>query len=535
MQKMLYALVLWLPLVTTAQQGFQVTVQEVSFTGLPSVQSFAVGTHGGLWLLVGGRADGLHQRQPFASFLAEGNNTQMHVVDRVAGQVWSVALSSLPTSVQEQLQSTNMAWYQRDTVLYLVGGYGYSATAADHITHGRLTALNIPGCVAAVQAGGSLAPHVRSVADSRMAVTGGNLGLIGSTFHLVGGQYFEGRYNPMGPNHGPGFIQEYTEAVRRFGVNDDGTSLAVVSYTETSDPAELHRRDNNMLPQIFPDGSFGYTAFSGVFQPTVDLPWLNTVNITATGHQAVAGFNQMLSQYHSAKMAVHDASSGRMHSLFFGGMSRYRYDAQGNLITDDAVPFVNTISVVTRTTDGTMTELQLPQTMPGLLGAGAEFIPAAGMPYLPSGILDLAALPMGPQVVGHILGGIESTADNIFFVNNGTQSHASTRLFEVVIEREETTAVARPVRATDVLQLHVAPNPASNELQFTVRSLYPAQGTALLVATDGRTVLSQALWLHAAGAQPLSMPLRHVAPGNYLLRVCDTGFCVDEPVSVLGQ
>jgi len=526
---------LWLPFVAAAQQGFQVTVQEVPFDGLPSVQSFAVGTHGDRWLLVGGRADGLHQRQPFASFLAAGNNAQLHVVDRAAEQVWSVSLSTLPTAVQEQLQSTNMEWYQLDTVLYLVGGYGYSATAADHITHGRLTAINIPGCVSAIQAGTSLAPHVRSVADTRMAVTGGNLGLIGSTFHLVGGQYFEGRYNPMGPDHGPGFVQEYTEAVRRFAINDNGTTLSVVSYTETSDPAELHRRDNNMLPQIFPDGSFGYTAFSGVFQPTVDLPWLNTVNISASGHQAVAGFNQMLSQYHSAKLAVHDAAAGRMHSVFFGGMSRYRYNTQGNLITDDAVPFVNTISVVTRTDDGTMTELQLPQTMPGLLGAGAEFIPATGMPYLPSGILDLNALPTGQQVVGYIMGGIESTAENIFFVNNGTQSHASTRLFEVVIEREETTAVARPVRATDVLKLHVAPNPASGELRFTVNSLYPSEGHVYLIGTDGRTVQSQGVRLQSVGAQPLNMPLRHVALGNYILRVCDTGFCVDEPVSVLGQ
>lgn len=535
MRNMLIAAMLLLPLVTIAQQGFQLTVQEVPFTGLPSVQSFAVGTHGAQWLLVGGRADGLHQRQPFASFLAEGNNAQMHVVDRMAGQVWSVGLSSLPTAVQEQLQSTNMAWYQLDTVLYLIGGYGYSATAADHITHGRLTALNIPGCVAAVQAGSSLAPHVRSVSDTRMAVTGGNLGLIGSTFHLVGGQYFEGRYNPMGPNHGPGFIQEYTEAVRRFGINDNGTTMAVVSYTETSDPAELHRRDNNMLPQIFPDGSFGYTIFSGVFQPTVDLPWLNTVNITATGHQAVAGFNQMLSQYHSAKIAVHDAASGRMHSVFFGGMSRYRYNAQGDLVTDDAVPFVNTISVVTRASDGTMSELQLPQTMPGLLGAGAEFVPATGLPYLPSGILDLVTLPMGPQVVGHIIGGIESTADNIFFVNDGTQSHASTRLFEVVIERQETTVVAQSVHATDVLQLNVAPNPASDELRFAIGSLYPSQGMAYLMGTDGRTVISQPIYIHGAGGQEVLMPLRQVAPGNYLLRVCDSGFCVDEQVSVQDQ
>ena len=88
-----------------------------------------------------------------------------------------------------------------------------------------------------------------------MAVTGGYLGLLNDEFYLVGGQRFMGRYNPMGPDFGPGFIQEYTNAIRRFRIADDGTErYAITDYEETVDTAELHRRDYNLVPQIFPNG-----------------------------------------------------------------------------------------------------------------------------------------------------------------------------------------------------------------------------------------------------------------------------------------
>lgn len=49
-----------------------------------------------------------------------------------------------------------------------------------------------------------------------MAVTGGRLNQINNTYFLVGGQRFTGRYNPMGPEHGPGFTQEYTNQIKQF-------------------------------------------------------------------------------------------------------------------------------------------------------------------------------------------------------------------------------------------------------------------------------------------------------------------------------
>ena len=123
----------------------RLVLEETPIAGMPGIQSFAWAQHQGQWLLIGGRTDGLHRRQPFAAFLAADNNTMAHVVDPVSGTVWSASLASLPAAQFEQLQSTNMEFMQQGDVLYVVGGYGFSATANDHITHPLLSAIDVPG------------------------------------------------------------------------------------------------------------------------------------------------------------------------------------------------------------------------------------------------------------------------------------------------------------------------------------------------------------------------------------------------------
>ena len=535
MRYILSSLLVFHAFVGIAQTDFNLTIEEVTLPNAPGLQSYANGQHAGKWLLVGGRKDGLHRRQPFAAFLAADNNVMAYVVDPITLEVWSSAISSLPTAVAEQLQSTNLEFVQRDTVLYIAGGYGYSATQGDHITHARLTAINVPATIDAIITGGSINNHVRSTSDLNMAVTGGYMHLLNDRFYLVCGQYFEGRYNPMGPNQGPGFIQQYTEAIRSFDVVDNGTSLVITNYTETVDAANLHRRDYNMVPQVFPNGDAGFTVFSGVFQPDADLPWHNTVDITANGYTVNNSFNQMLSQYHSAHLPIYNATTNAMHTLFFGGMSRYHYDAQsGNLIDDQAVPFVKTISLVSRQANGVMEEIDLDLDMPALLGSGAEFIALESAPYLSNGILDLANLPSGaPTLVGHIFGGIESSAENIFFVNDGTQSWASTRLFRVFIAPEAATSIkGTALSGNEIFEVETYPNPVLEKLTVKITSPYPTSGTLQLVDTNGKVVFSTTMKLESAVLQETIIDCGKLAPGNYIVKFDNSAFVSEAKVVV---
>ena len=47
---------------------FEMLLEPLHITGMQGIQSYAVGQHGGKWMLIGGRIDGLHRRQPYFSW-----------------------------------------------------------------------------------------------------------------------------------------------------------------------------------------------------------------------------------------------------------------------------------------------------------------------------------------------------------------------------------------------------------------------------------------------------------------------------------
>ncbi|MBD3724574.1 MAG: hypothetical protein IE891_07305, partial [Flavobacteriaceae bacterium] len=70
-------------------------------------------------------------------------------------------------------------------------------TANDHITHNKLTAIDVVGLMNAVQNGTSITSFFKQISSPNFTITGGQLGKIGNDFYLVGGHKFDGRYNPM--------------------------------------------------------------------------------------------------------------------------------------------------------------------------------------------------------------------------------------------------------------------------------------------------------------------------------------------------
>ena len=324
-----YLFLSWAFLLNAQSAPFSVVLTPVSIAGLDGLQSFAVGQHQGKWLLVGGRLDGLHRRQPFATFDLAGHNRVLRVVDPLNGQQWSAPLTTLPVGMQEQLASTNMQFYQEGDYLYCLGGYGYSATAGDHVTFAKLTAIKVPEVIEAIVNKRDIAPYFRQITDPLFQVTGGKLKKIEDRYYLLGGQKFMGRYNPMGPTHGPGFEQQYTEAVRVFTLKDDGSTIAVQHLQSWSDKALFHRRDYNAEAQILPDGQQGITMFSGVFQTAVDLPFLNSVTLNATQYKEDSAFQQYYNHYHCATLPLYSEKDNAMHTVFFGGIAQF-YDFGAN-------------------------------------------------------------------------------------------------------------------------------------------------------------------------------------------------------------
>ncbi len=462
---------------------FNVAIVPMEIEELGGLQAYAWGQADGKWLIVGGRLDGLHRRQPWAAFDEAGHNTNILVIDPVSKEKWAAPLTSLPTSIQEQLSATNLEFQQDGDFLYVVGGYGYSATELDHTTYPNLCAINVPNTIEAIINGTPFDSNFRQIEDPLMQVTGGYLNKIYDTFYLIGGQKFIGRYNPMGPDFGPGFIQEYTNAIRKFKIIDDGITLAIEHLEEIIDTVSLHRRDYNAVEQIMPSGEEGVTAFSGVFQYDVDLPFLNSVNIDSAGYIVNDEFTQYYNHYHCARLPIYSESNNAMHTIFFGGIAQY-YDLEGVLVQDNNVPFINTIARVTRNADGTMAEYKLPIEMPNLLGSGSEFIPITSVPHFENEVFDLDEFTEDSTLVGYIYGGISSTEANIFFTNTGVESTASSQIFEVYIITDTTLEVDElNPQSIGSLKMTVYPNP--NYGKFT--ALY-----YLNQATDVKIILHNA-------------------------------------------
>ncbi len=500
-----------------AQFNYKVELEQVNhIKTMPALQSCVMAQHHGLWLLMGGRTDGLHKREPFRSFDQAGHNITLYVVDPASGQTWSKGLTGLSVNLLEQLQSTNMEFEQWGDNLYIVGGYGLSPSKNEHTTYPFLTEVNVPGLVKAIQENLDLKPYFKQYQDERFRVCGGYLDRQDNTFYLVGGHSFEGSYNPLGPDHGPGFTQKYTNAIRTFEIKSTPKKLSIRKFKETVDTALLHRRDYNLAPQIYPDGSRGFTAFSGVFQYTKDIPWHDIVDITPGKYSVHPYFKQYLNQYHSAHTMLYDAKTKQMSTIFFGGLSRYYFNQDGVFMDDINVPFVRTISAVSRLANGMVVEHRLSTEMPDLLGTGATFIPMENM-INEQEIIQADRLSNTKTHVGYIIGGIRSDAPNVFF-SDSLSSDASTKVFKVYLTKTNDNLLSSSDKNPFLLNV----DQQAEKLTISFKSFFVSDLKVQILREDGsvaETILEGVL---DEGKFKMKYDAHALGQGNFKVRIQNT-------------
>jgi hypothetical protein len=496
---------------------FNIYIEPMNISGLGGLQAYAFGQYNGKWIIVGGRLDGLHRRQPFAAFDIAGNNNQIIVIDPVSQQKWTAPITSLSVAMQEQLSSTNMEFHQEGNYLYILGGYGYNTASAARKTFDNLTAIDVPSVINAVIGGTSFTNYFRQISDAQFAVTGGHLKKINNTFYLIGGNKFDGNYNPFG---NPTYTQVYTNAIRKFNLSDDGTTITISHLPTITDTTNLHRRDYNAVSQIFPNGTEGITVFSGVFQPTVDLPYLNCVNIDSSSYEVNNTFQQYYNHYHCAVLPLYSLSNNEMHNVFFGGIAQY-YDSLGVLVQDNNVPFVKTIARVTRNSVGLMAEYKLPVEMPSLLGAGAEFIPITSLQHFNNDVLNLDEFISDSSLVGYIYGGISSSAANIFLTNNGSQSNASSQIFKVYVVKNSTIGIHDlNEQSIGTLKVQVLPNPSNGDFVVKFHLIKVAETKISLYNIDGKKIEERVLPNLVLGENTFQYKIKNIdLGGTYILTI----------------
>lgn len=417
-------------------------LEPVEFPAFPALQSFALGHTKEYWILVGGRTDGIHRRQPFAAFKPVDNNNYIFLVHQLSKQVTKISLADLEPAVAEQLASVNINSLQLGEWLLLIGGYSYSQLAGDHITHPRITLIHLPELIRRQQAGLSIRAAFQSWTDDSLANTGGQLARLGDTIYLAGGQRFTGRYNP---HDGPSFTQQYADAIKRFKLKQATNGQWELSWLSSwIDKEELHRRDYNLLPRQFFNGQTGFTLYSGVFQRNADLPFLHSVWVSPNGIQPYLAFKQRLNHYHSGKVGVYSNKAQTQVDFFFGGMAQFQLNQAGELVEDADVPSVSTIGAVAYVRDSLPQEWEVGH-LPALEGSGAEFVPHANVAVLPNGLIDWDKCLGERVLIGHLVGGIQSQSPHVFFGPNTKTSTASNKLYAVYAIRLGQTFAGRKV------------------------------------------------------------------------------------------
>ncbi len=499
-----------------AQEQFTVSVSPSVMTAVPALHSGAFAEWNGKWIFIGGRIDGLHDFQAGLGFNTQSRNDSAFVFDPAGNISYASSLSVLPHWMYEAIVSSNMEYYQKDSMLYMIGGYGKNDSLATKITFPTLTAINLNQLVYAVTHSTSLNSCFRQMTDTNLAITGGHLEKIDSTYYLIFGHRFDGLYDQtVGSTL---FVQQYSNQVRKFTINDDGTNLSVNNFQSITDTNNFHRRDYNLVPQIFPNGDSGFTAFGGVFQKVALLPYLSPIDIYRDSTHVNSSFNQNLNQYETASMPVFDSTNNFMHTIFFGGISLYTYDTiTHTLVQNIEMPFVKTISKVSRDGSGNLTEYSLPVEMPFLLGTNARFIPDHSNSLYRNSIVNLNSLS-GITHAGWIVGGIESDHPIIAALDPASMSRPNATVFDVFINKTPDAINELQVKSS-INDLVVYPNPSHGifNIQFSLNEKAKAEVT--ICDANGKKIATLYDGTMQAGSSKFIWDGSRAKAGTYFCRI----------------
>lgn len=465
-----------------AAPPFTISLEESTYSDWPGLHSFALGEWDNQWFIMTGRSGGLHGFIPPNTFPATEANSEIHQFDPVSGEYHSANITDLPQDMRDQLQSTNPQHFQRGQYLYIVGGYGYQEATDSLITFPALLAVDLALLADLIPAGESITSAFRQISDTLFEVSGGEIGVLDDKIYLFGGHIFAGEYSkPTGPQ----FFQQYTNALKKFNLNDDGVNITISDIEIIKDTAVFHRRDLNFVSIITPGEQEVLAAFSGVFQYEGDFVWFTPVYIDASGYTEDESFFQKLNNYTCPVMGVYDSVSQNYYATFFGGIGQYYYKEEEDTIKQDLnVPFVNDISTIIKYADGTTEQYPQPIQFDALLGSNAVFVLNNAIPHYTNEVIQLHNIN-GNVLAGYIYGGIDA------LIPNFTPSTASNRLFKVWINYE------KPADINDIKkeEITIFPNPTNNQITIqneTANSIFKIEilnQIGEIVFNDDQTIL----------------------------------------------
>ena len=321
-------------------------------------------------------------------------------------------------------------------------GVALTASSNNFTTYDTLTSINIKGMINAVMNGGDMVKQaaIRQISDPRLAVTGGNMAVLGGRTYLVFGQNFQGGYNFSFPQMSNStFTQIYSSEIQSFRIVRTRNSLAIRGYQALRDPVNFRRRDSNLQTVITPSGQRALTYYGGVFAPNPVDAYQSPVVITgSTKARVVASEQQYFDQYTTANIALYNANNHTLASVFMGGISYYDYAYPNGPLTTTVGPptfspgWVDDVTDIVQKRNGRDQEFIMPPIPgPGYYGGVSSVFLNPSVPRYSNGVIKLQPKRLKrPTVVAYIYGGIYSQAQQS---NPSANTFASNQVFAVTL------------------------------------------------------------------------------------------------------
>lgn len=441
---------------------FSVKVEEdLSFEGLPSLQSFVLATSNdrSKWLMFAGRNNGMHDfgndNYEEKSFPVQHFNDQLYVYDIASKELSQMPADDIEEAMGLMFKATNLQHLQKGNALYITGGYGENILANSDETLERWTTysymakIDVDGMIKAIEEKNKTALNASILwgEDEAVRATGGELFQIDDYFYLAGGHVYKGIFSLKKDGSITPTSQTYLDAVHRFKLSEKNGKLVLSDLTKVTDgkpdnETQFRRRDLPVTPAIqLVNGNLleSISMYAGVFTaPDNKVPglaandnWVWPIYIYKDGSYSIdESYEQQSNVYAAANFVVYDPGTQVLHTTILGG-----------IMHNNGNEFSNEVLTINRPLSGDMVSTATQQAAMGFdkyYGAEANVVYSEQnrLSGLDAAIFDLSAMEEGAEVVvGHFYGGIEALIPNPGGFGEG-KSFASNKVFKISITKE---------------------------------------------------------------------------------------------------
>lgn len=232
MKKLIYAILFFVNMnIITAQE-----LPKEAYTLYPTLQDmkgYAVGKWQDVLLIFGG-----HIKSDVPDiYKKDFPNLEIILVDLNKKRASAYNSGSLEGVLGAQMASDGLAYYQKNNLLYIAGGYGYSDEVRQFITFPYFTVIDLERTIPALLAGKSPVAYIYQICDERIAIFNGTLDFNGDEFFLINGKY---AYKLQPFEDQPTYYEKDQEGEgATFRLGEEGKSVKIKDFKNWYDLQEL--------------------------------------------------------------------------------------------------------------------------------------------------------------------------------------------------------------------------------------------------------------------------------------------------------